>query len=190
VGSVLQRLELAEVELDQVQTAIASIGQELITMETTLDIIEDRLDNFNGSGDSLETVITDLNTLATDLDARVGALEQVVGGTEYYKWVFACFDNPAVTVNEPLLLRGDNKEVRGYVSTVTQNGMGTIAVAGVSGHQFLTTNTSPKCNLRIYDRTMHLRICWHRTQRTANAALIDAQCDILTPTVNCTCSGL
>ena len=64
---------------------IVNIQNDIAALQNFQATIEGRLNNFDGSGQSIETVIS-------GLDARIDDLEQVINGQDYYQWIFLCND--------------------------------------------------------------------------------------------------
>lgn len=170
-------------------SVIAQLQTDVNSLQTSINGLTSRLDDFDGSGESLETVINNIELDIAALESRIDDIENTIAGSDYYTWVFLC--NDAVTINEPVLLRGDKQELIGYVDGGSGNGMGMMAKAGVSGHQYLTTSIKPKCSFKVYDLNTSLKICWNNSDRSASALSIDTECDLggsfASPTVNCTC---
>jgi len=188
-GSITNKISNIESDITAANNAIDDIEVDITALQNSVNSIEDRMDDFNGGGSSIETVITGIQSDLSTLEGRVTAIEDAVSGTKYYEWVFLC--NDVTTFHEPVLFRGDKKEVRGYVSSVSNNGMGVISTANSSGTQYLATNVTPTCKFKIYDRITSLKICWKNDNRNATTGQIDTACDsansFATPLGTCTC---
>ena len=182
-GSVMA--DLAAFDPNDITTLQTDVGN--LQMDVTA--LEGRLDNFNGSGNSIETVISGLDTDITNLESRVTAIETVLNGSDHWEWAWFCHDVTTVTTQEPFAIRGDRLQLKYYVHS-TDNRMGTFE-AGTTGDLYTTTSTNPKCKLKIYDLTTDIKICWNNSNRNATEVNINTECDsansFTTPTANCTC---
>ena len=84
---------------------ITNLQNDVVALQNFQATIEGRLNNFDGSGQSIETVIS-------GLDARIDDLEQTINGQDYYQWIFLC--NDVTNFHEPVLRTGDKTTVRFY----------------------------------------------------------------------------
>ena len=164
------------------------LANDVAAMSTDLWNMQSRLDDFNGSGNSIEIVIG-------GLEADIAALEAAVTEGDIYQTHFVCHDNANVgPIYEPVLFTGDQQKLYAYINTTTKNGMGVVAEAGVSGDQFLTTEAATRdCNFKVYDLIVSLKLCWRNDDRNASSGDVDTECDsaggFANPTSNCTCEG-
>lgn len=180
-GSILARA-------DDLETDITSLLADVATLQATTSTLASRLDNFNGSGDSIETVLA-------DLEAELDTLTSTVTQGDIYQTHFVCHDNANVgPIFEPVLFTGDQQKLFAYINTTTKNGMGVVAEAGVSGDQVVTTEAATRdCTFKIYDLTTSLKLCWKNDDRSATGGDIDTACDssnsFASPFSTCTCEG-
>ena len=163
-------------------------------MQTDLTALEDRLDDFDGSGNSIETVISGIETDISDLDTRVDDLEIAVSSAELWNSVSICDDVTPDTgpYYEVLLVQGDKSEVTGYLQgSGGKRGLGVVWSTGDGDVYSETTLNSKKCNFAIYEVSGEANICWNNTNRNASDSSIDTECDIAndlaSPTADCTC---
>ena len=171
-GSIMDQLaNLDPADITQLQTDLAAL-------ELEVDGLENRFDDFDGSGNSIETVIN-------NLDQRISDIEALVGGSDYYQWLFLCEDIN-LWRHEPILRTGDKLTLRFYTAA-GNNGMGQLSVG--DGDSYIRTNLNPKCNVKFYDLTTEYKVCWNNQDRNASEVSIDTECDNggASPTVDCTC---
>jgi outer membrane murein-binding lipoprotein Lpp len=197
-GSIMARLNSItsiEGDITTLQTAVSSLQTAVTTLQNDLNAVEARLDNFNGTGSSIETVITGVQSTLGTLDTRIDTLENTVNNGDIYKTIFICENvSSSGPIYEPLLVRGDNMEIRGYMAATTANGMGVLSQAGVTGSLYYQTYANTRtCKFKVYDNTTHLKICWKNTDRSATSSAIDTACDsannFAAPTSACTCAN-
>ena len=188
-GSILD--DLATIDVSGIQSDISQLQTDVVSLQSTVNAINTRLDDFDGSGQSIETVISNIESDIASLDTRVSDIENTVNGADYYQWIFIGNDISGLVAKEPLLRTGDKLNVIAYINSSTNNGMGVIAVAGVTGDQYLETSVKPKVQFKIYDLTTELKICWDNTDQQATETTINTECDSVnsfaSPTANCTC---
>lgn len=188
-GSILD--DLANIDVATIESDIAQLQTDVTNLQASVNAINTRLDDFDGSGNSIETVINTIESELISLDSRLDDIENVVNGADYYQWIFIGNDIAGLAAKEPILRTGDKLNIVAYVQSATKNGMGLIAEAGVSGDQTFQTDVKPKVRFRIYDLTTELKVCWDNTDRNSSAANIDTICDsannFTTPTADCTC---
>ncbi len=191
VGSIMQQLQAAAnygSQISQLEADVASLENDMLAFEN-------RLNDFNGTGSSIETVINGINSQLASIDSRIDSVEETINNGDVYRTYFLCSDNnDSGPVYEPILIPGNNILVNAYVRSANHNGMGVIAQAGVTGDVFGTTDANTKtCNFKIYDLTTTVKVCWHKSNRSASSALIDTVCDkannFVGMTANCTCAN-
>lgn len=192
-GSVTARVTANETIIATQGSNITSLQASVTSLSATIATLTARLNNFNGSGSSVETIVTGIQSDIATLDSRLNTIEQTVNDGDIYKTFLIC-NNVSPTIGpafEPILITGDNKKAVAYIVSSTSNGMGQVAKAGVTGNYFATTAASTKtCNFKIYDRTTTIKLCWNNTNRSATSAQIDTACNSPTfasPTAACTC---
>jgi len=192
VGSITARVIAAEANITTAQSNITSLLASVASLNASMATLTARLNNFNGSGSSVETIITGIQSDIATLDSRLDSLEQTVNNGDIYKTYLICGNIPSSgPAYEPILITGDNTIAVAYVVSGTSNGMGEVAKAGVTGSQYLTTRAnSANCKFKIYDRTTSIKLCWKNTDRNATAGAIDTACNAPTfanPLATCTC---
>jgi hypothetical protein len=195
VGSILERLNNSNSQAAQFSNDIAQLQLEVLQLQADLATINARLNNFDGSGSSIESIISGLTNALSTLEDRVSDIEQILNTGDIYKTHFLCGDNAdSGPIFEPILMSGNSQKLFAYINTTSENGMGVIAEAGVTGHlTYLTDANSKQCRFRIYDTGTLLHVCWKNDQRMAPANQIDNVCDLAnnfsTPASTCTCVG-
>lgn len=194
-GSILAEIDANDSQVSQNTNDIAQLQADVLQLQADLASINSRLNDFNGSGSSIEVVISGIEADILALESRIEAIEQIVNNGDVYRTYFICGDiSNSGPVYEPILGTGDQLKFYGYINTGSQNGMGEIAEAGMSGDQYLETESNTKkCKFKIYDLTTSLKLCWKNTDRSANSAAIDTSCDsnnsFANPLVSCTCAN-
>jgi hypothetical protein len=197
-GSIVERIEaIYDIEDDivDIQADVTALQADVLSLEADLASLNSRLDDFDGSGSSIETVIGNLAQDLADLEDRVDDIEDSLNNADLWKSQQICRDTTPSTgpMYETYLIRGDREQVVAYVRVSgTVAGLGVIAEAG-GGHQYKTTTLNTQaCKFRIYDFGGQLNVCWHNTNRNANSATIDTACDfansLASPTASCTCA--
>ncbi len=192
-SSITSDIAALQAASGQNDTAIAALEADVTSLQAGVAAINTRLNNFNGTGTSIEIVVNGINATLVMLDNRLDSIEANVGDGDSWKTIRACFDNPASgPVFEAFLRSGDKLELVGYVqagiSSSSPRGLGVIATAGVSGTQYLTTSlNTAACKYKVYDVTTELKVCWHKTNRSATTAQIDTACLPGYSGVACTC---
>ena len=158
---------------------IIQLQADVTAIEGDINDLNTRFDDFDGSGQSIETVIS-------NLDTRIDDIESLIGGGDYYTWIFLCDDISGLNKHEPLLMTGDRQIIRAY-SGAGNNGMAQISVG--DGSEYFQTSINPKCKIKVYDVTTELKVCWNNTNKDASEASIDTECDNggASPTASCTC---
>lgn len=191
-GSVTARITANEA-LDTTQSSnITSLQASVTSLTASIATLTARLNNFNGSGSSVETIVTGIQTDIATLDGRLDTIEQIVNDGDIYKTFLICRDIAASgPAYEPILITGDNTLAVAYMVNGNANGMGEVAKAGVTGTQYLTTRAnSASCKFKVYDRTTTIKLCWKNNDRNASSAQIDTACNSPTfaaPLATCTC---
>jgi prefoldin subunit 5 len=218
-GSILSNIAAVQASeatdssnISSIQTSISTIQTNITALQTSVTGLQTRLNNFNGSGSSVETIITGIQSSITTLNSavaaipgiqssistlnsEVAAIQSAISSGNIYKTIFLCSNISASgPIFEPVLIKGNNTEVSGYVSTTTGNGMGVVCKAGVTGTVFLSTASNTKaCNFKIYDKTTYVKLCWDKSNRSQTTGGIDTACDSVhnfaNPTANCTCAN-
>ena len=190
-GSILA--DIADIDVSGLEADIAQLQADVLQLQADLAGISSRLDDFNGSGTSIEAVIAGIDSDLLDLENRIETLEEAINQGDIYHTYLLCEDiadsGPAY---EPILVTGDNTLIVAYMEGSSKNGMGVVAEAGITGTQYLETDSNTKkCNFAVYDLTSSLKVCWNNANRNANNSSIDNVCDsannFTSPTGDCTC---
>jgi uncharacterized coiled-coil protein SlyX len=197
VTTLESQVEVLTSDVATLETEIVSLQATVTTMQGDITSLTNRLNNFNGSGQSIEVVINNMETLLSSLDSRLDDIEDQLAGGDVYKIVTICSNIVnSGPIYEALLVTGDNKKVVAYLEAgnSAQRGLAMIAEAGVSGHQYLqTTLNTATCKFKIYDLGSQARVCWDKTNRNASQANIDSKCDasngLANPSADCTCAN-
>ena len=152
------------------------------------------MDDFDGSGSSIEVVISGMETDIASLESRVTGLETVVNSNKVFESIALCGDIAASgPLYETILLSGDRTKITAYIQSGGSSGLGLYKQLGDgSGDLFDTTTlNTKKCNFKVYEKTTELLVCWDNSNRNSNEVTIDNECDLsggfATPTANCTC---
>lgn len=206
IGSALDRLTKTETDVSTAQDDIRSF-------ETLITNFEDRLNNFDGSGTSIESIVTgnqaDIlsvqnrfnnfdgtgNTIESEVStikSRLDVIEAAITGNK--KWYLFCGDISfgGQDLHEPFFMNNNETQLWAYGSSATHNGVSKVADAGLTGHLTFSTSAATKnCNVRVYDNTTYLKVCWSNKDRLATDIIIDIECDLdggfVSPTTDCTC---
>jgi outer membrane murein-binding lipoprotein Lpp len=182
--------------IDDNDTSVSQLQSDVLTLQSDIASLEARLDNFNGSGNSVEIVISGIESDVTTIDARVTALENTINNNTVFKAIALCRDIAASgPMYETVLMNGDRLSVTAYIKTGTKSGLGVVKdYNDGEGDLYLTTSLNSKnCKFKIYETTANsdLNICWNNANRNASEASIDTECDstndFTSPTADCTC---
>lgn len=174
---------------------IAQLQTDVLQLQLDMNAIETRLDDFDGSGQTVEAVINGINTEIIAIDDRLNGIENAINNGDIYKTFFICDD---IYESGPIYTRvevtGDDTKVMAYLFSTSKNGMGVLAEAGISGNQYLQTKNNTRwCKFKIYDLVATVKLCWDNSDRKALESEIDTECDaandFLNPTANCTCKN-
>lgn len=192
-GSILDQLD----DVADHSTDIAALQSDVLQLQSDLAAVESRLDDFNGSGNSIETVITAIQNDIVLIESRLDDLEAVVDSGDVFKTIEICDDIVnSGPIYETFLMTGDRLKVIGYLQeTIGKRGLGTVKEYGdILGDVYeQTTLNTRRCRFKVYEDTVesYLRICWNNTNRNASSASIDTECDsandFASPTADCTC---
>ena len=182
--------------IDDNDASVSQLQSDVLALQSDMAALEARLDNFNGSGNSVETVISGIESDITAIDARVTALENTINNNTVFKAIAICRDIAASgPIYETVLLNGDRLSITAYIKTGTKSGLGVIKdYNDGNGDLYKTTSLNSKnCKFKIYETISNsdLNICWNNSNRNASEASIDTECDsandFAAPTANCTC---
>jgi len=184
-------------QIQQVNTNTISLGAlqgQVASLQNDVVLINNRLNNFNGSGQSIELIIEDLATNIANLESRVDVIEDSINSNKVFQSIAVCGDIPSSgPLYEVLLLSGDHSSVTAYLESGSRSGLARLQETGDGQGDLLysTTLNTRKCNFKIYDLGSELRLCWNNSNRLSNENSINNECDssnnFLNPTANCTC---
>lgn len=198
-GSIMDQLASVSSfagDIATLQVDVATLQSDVTDLQNDVNGLLTRLDNFDGSGSSIEVIVSGIESDLSALESRVDNLEVAVNSDVVFKNIAICSDivNSGPTY-ETILLSGDRQSITAYIETGGQAGLGLIKTYGdVNGDMNLrTTLNNRDCNFKLYEDTAasELLVCWRNTNRNSSYAQIDTACDFAggfaSPTAACTC---
>ena len=191
LGSISANVSSLQASSTGYATAISDLQADVLTLQSDLASLNTRLDDFDGSGSSIEVVVQGINTDIVNLENRVDDLESVVASGDVWRTIKVCGDNfDSGPLYEAMLFSGDKTEVVAYVQTGTQHGLGMIAYLGAGDQYLVTAFNTRACKFKIYDLGTELKMCWKNDNRSATTGQIDTACNapsFAAPLSTCTC---
>jgi hypothetical protein len=197
VGSILSDIQQVSTNTSNIQENaddIIQLQSDMLILQSDISTLEGRLDNFNGTGSSIEVVIDTIQSDLNTLSGRVDVLEDSINSDRVYQSVPICGDIvDSGPLYEVILLSGDKTTITGYIQAGGRSGLGLIKETndGQGDIYARTTLNTRRCGFNIYDLTTELKICWANHDRRSSSSDIDMECDeangFANPTANCTC---
>jgi len=194
-GSIISEVESLGTDITTFSTDIAALQIQTTQLESDLLILEGRLNNFNGSGDSIETVLTSIDNDIVLLESRITDIENSINSDTVFQAVALCGDiSSSGPIFETLLLSGDKQSITAYLEDGNDAGLGQLKIVddGQGDIYLNTTLNTRRCNFKVYEYNSELKVCWNNSNRRANESSIDNECDFsggfVNPTGNCTCT--
>ena len=194
VGSISERLTTAEGDIAIID--ITAIESDITQLQSDVSALNTRLDNFDGSGQSIETVITTINNDIVLIEARLDAIEGILNSDRIPILINLCYNIAnSGPVYEASFLSGNRTRFNAWVSVGGDSGLGIIKEYNDGqGNVYTKTELNTRrCKFKIYEilSFSDLKICWNNSNRNSNESSIDSECDyvnnFLTPSTNCTC---
>lgn len=176
-GSIVYRLGSVDADLVMLHAQVTSLISEIAALNLRLD--------------SVESVITVINSTLASLDTRLDSVEATVSASDMLSIIEIC-DNITPTtgpVFEAFLISGDRAKLMAFVQTSgSKRGLSVLLSETDASLYTTTTLNTQACKFKVYTYGLHLglKVCWHKTNRSATEAQINTAC---TPTIgsNCTC---
>lgn len=193
-GSVLSSLQTLEIQNNANSLDITLLQTSVLSLQGDLSSINNRLDDFNGTGTSIEAVIGGIKTEVATLKARVDAIENTLENSVTLSAISICGDNSdSGPLYEAVLIDGNKQIITAYIIAGSKRGLGVFKQVGdAQGNLYKSTALNTKtCKFRVYEVNSELKICWKNTDRSASSSVIDTTCDFSGGFVNklttCTC---
>lgn len=183
-GSILSDLAAAKAniatnsaDISSIKTSITALQTSVTGLTTRMTAIENRFNAFNGTSQSIETIVTGIKSDISALQSDVAELKGVIAPSRTVNKFLLCGDNAdSGPIFEIILISGDKTEAYGTVKTGTWYGTALFFKAGDTNLFTSTHLNSKACNFKMYNDATNTKIqaCWVKTNRSANAAQIDA----------------
>jgi hypothetical protein len=184
VGSIAAKLAVDEAaiasntaSISDIQSSLTATSSALSALSGRVAALETRLNNFNGSGQTIESLIADMQSDIVTLEGQVADIQGIIGASRTLEVVTLCGDNATSgPIFEIVLMSGDKTSAYGRVKTGSNEGLGLFFSAGSTDTLFVTTLNSKSCRYKMYNNPTKTKIqaCWVKTNRSATEAQIDA----------------
>lgn len=181
-GSLLGRMNKIENDLQSTSSSVGvvlakvyEISNDVNGLSTRLGILESRLNNFNGTPQSIEDIISGIDGDIVSIKNDINVINGTIQSNRILMYTPLCFDNKdSGPVYEPILIAGDKSSA--YRRSGSGVGVTKTFSAGDPPVGFWTTLNTKKCRFRFYSNTTgtKLQVCWLNSDRLAADSLIDS----------------